>query len=319
MNKERAMIQRSAWPYLVLLIGVLIVSTAATMIKGTIDLGVPPLTVAAGRIAFAALILTPIAWQQAGAEIRQIQRNDWLWGFVAGACLAIHFATWITSLAYTSVASSTALVTTNPVFVALASWLIFKERLPWGAWLGVLLTVLGSLLVGLSDSGGGGGAHPLLGDALALVGAVTVSAYFLVGRSLRTRLALLPYIWLVYSAAAVALLLWMTLAGQSLLGLPPLAYLLLLGLAAGPQLLGHSAFNWALKYLSATLVTVAILGEPVGSAVLALLILRQPLQLLQLLGGALLLIGIAVTTQAERKIAPATPPATAEIEGKVAA
>ncbi len=305
--------QRSTLPYFVLLIGVLIVSTAATMIRAAIDLHVPPLTVAAGRLGFAALILTPIAWQRNGAEIRRIERSDWLWGLAAGAFLALHFATWITSLAYTSVASSTALVTTNPVFVALASWLIFRERLSWGVWAGVALTVLGSLLVGLSDSGGGGGTQPLLGDALALVGAVTVSAYFLVGRSLRTRLSLLPYIWLAYSSGAVVLLIWLALAGQSLFGLSPLAYLLLLGLAIGPQLLGHSAFNWALKYLSATLVTVAILGEPVGSAVLALLILRQPLQPLQLLGGALLLCGITVTTQAERKSVAPSAPVTTEV------
>jgi drug/metabolite transporter (DMT)-like permease len=109
----------------------------------------------------------------------------------------------------------------------------------------------------------------------------------------------LPYIWLVYSVAAVILLLWMLIAGQSLGGQPPQVYLLLLGLAIGPQLLGHTAFNWAIKYLSATFVTVAILGEPVGSALLAVLMLRQPLQQLQLVGGAVLLLGIAVTTLAE--------------------
>lgn len=302
--------QRSGLPYLVLVVGVVIASTAAIMIKGAIDLGVPPLTIATGRIAFAALILTPIAWRRAGQEIRQISRRDWLWSLTAGLCLAIHFATWISSLAYTSVASSTALVTTNPVFVALASWLLLRERLPAGTWLGVLLTVVGSALIGLSDSSGGSGSNPLLGDALALLGAVSVSGYFLIGRRLRTRLAILPYIWLVYSAAAVLLLIGLPFAGETLLGLPPLAYLLLLGLAIGPQLLGHTAFNWAIKYLSATIVTIAILGEPIGSAILAFVIFQQPVQPLQLVGGAVLLTGIAVATLAEQRTAqPVAAPA----------
>jgi drug/metabolite transporter (DMT)-like permease len=193
-------------------------------------------------------------------------------------------------------------VTTNPIFVALASALIFRERLPLGTWAGVLLTIAGSGLIAFSDSGAGTGAEPLLGDLLALLGAVSVSAYFLVGRALRNRLSLLPYIWLVYSTAAVVLLLLMTIAGESLLGLPPFVYLLLLGLAVGPQLLGHTAFNWALRYLSATVVTVGILGEPIGSALMALVLLGQPMQSLQLVGGAVLLAGIVVATLAERRL-----------------
>ncbi|MEI7768616.1 MAG: DMT family transporter [Chloroflexales bacterium] len=298
---------RSTAPYIILLIGVLIASTASIMITGALAMGIPPLTVAAGRIALASLILTPMAWARSGPALRQISRRDLGLAIAAGVCLAAHFAAWISSLAYTSVASSTALVTTNPVFVAMATWLIFRERLGPGTWAGVALTMGGSLLIGLSDSGGGGGGSaPLLGDGLALLGAVGVSGYFLLGRRLRAHLALLPYIWLVYTTAAVGLLVAMALAGQSLLGLPPAGYMLILGLALGPQLLGHTAFNWAIKYLSPTLVTIAILGEPIGSAALALAIFHQPLQPLQLIGGGVLLAGIAVASLAERR-APAPP------------
>jgi drug/metabolite transporter (DMT)-like permease len=308
------MTQRPWLPYVVLLIGVLIVSTAAVMINAAIRLDTHPLSIAAGRLTFAALILTPLTWRQSGTELRQIARRDWLWAFGSGIFLAVHFASWISSLAYTSVASSTALVATNPIFVALASVVLFRERLPPGVWLGVMLTVLGSALIGFSDHGGGSGSNPLLGDALALLGAVCASGYFLVGRSLRTRLSILPYIWMVYSSAAVILLLWMILAGQSLWGLPPMVYLLLLGLAIGPQLLGHTSFNWAIKYLSATFVTVAILGEPVGSAILAYMLPpHESVQPLQLAGGAVLLLGIAVTTRAEHR---ARQPATEVIEAE---
>lgn len=309
--------QRSVLPYLVLLGGVLVASTAAIMIRGAQELGTPSLTVAAGRLTFAAVILTPIAWGRAGAEIRGMHRRDWLWGLASGVFLAIHFAAWISSLAFTSVASSTALVATNPIFVALGSWLIFRERLAFGVWFGVALTVGGSLLIALSDHGGGSGSQPLLGDALALLGALGGSAYFLVGRSLRKRLTTLPYIWMVYSTAAVVLVAWMTLAGQSLWGLPPLVYLLLLGLALGPQLLGHTAFNWSIRYISATVVTVAILGEPIGSALLAYVLLAEPVRLLQALGGLTLLCGIAVATLAEHR-SQRSARAAVEVEGALA-
>ena len=317
MPKGKQPVNRPSFPYLVLVIGVLIASTASIMITGALALGISPLTIAAGRVVLASLILTPLAWGRAGPALRQVTRRDLWLALAAGACLAAHFATWISSLAYTSVASSTALVTTNPVFVALATWLIYRERLSLGSWVGVLLTVGGSLLIALSDSNGNSGATaPLLGDGLALLGALAVSGYFLLGRQLRTRLSLLPYIWLVYTATAIGLLGIMALAGQSLLGLPPMGYVLILGLALGPQLLGHTAFNWAIKYLSPTLVTVAILGEPLGSTALALVIFHQPLQPLQLLGGAVLLGGIAVATLAERHAAAPTAPL--EVKGELA-
>ncbi|NNJ09637.1 DMT family transporter [Chloroflexales bacterium ZM16-3] len=299
---------RSAVPYAILFVGVLIASTASIMITGAINLGISPIAIAAGRISLAALILTPLAWAKAGPELRRVSRRDLGLAMIAGICLAAHFASWISSLAYTSVASSTALVTTNPVFVALATWLIFRERLTVGTWVGVLLTVVGSALIGLSDRSGAGAA-PLLGDGLALLGAVTVSGYFLLGRLLRARMSLLPYIWLVYTTAAVVLLVANVFIGQSLLGLPPVGYLLILGLALGPQLLGHTAFNWAIKYLSPTLVTVAILGEPIGSAAMALLMFQQPLLPLQLAGGAVLLLGIAVAILAEHRRSPRPAPA----------
>jgi drug/metabolite transporter (DMT)-like permease len=308
----------SSFPYLVLLGGVLIASTAAIMITFARDAGTHPLVISAGRIAFASVILTPIALLRSAREIRSLSRRDWGLGLLSGVFLAVHFASWISSLAYTSVASSTALVTTNPVFVALVSYALWRERIGRTALLGILLTLFGSVLIAISDGGGGSGSNPLLGDLLALLGAVCVTGYFLIGRDLRRHIAILPYIWLVYSTAAVVLLLWMALAGYTLLGLPSGVYLLLLLLAVGPQLLGHTAFNWSIKYLSATFVTVAILGEPIGSTILALILLpEQRLQPLQIAGGVLLLAGIAIATLAERQDRQATR-AIAEVEGTVA-
>ncbi|MFN8486901.1 MAG: DMT family transporter [Caldilineaceae bacterium] len=289
-------------PYLVLTGGVLIVSTASILIRLAQQQGVPSLTIAAGRLGFAALLLTPLAWWQAGKELRSLSRRDYWLGGLSGLFLAIHFATWISSLAYTSVASSAALVSTNPLWVGIASFLIFKEKVGRATFIGIGLTLLGSLLIIFSDSSTAAQTHftaPLLGNGLALTGAVTVTAYFLIGRRLRQRLSLLAYIWLAYTSAAFFLFVASGFGGQGLFGLKPLPYLLLLGLAIGPQLLGHTSFNWSLRHLSATFVAIALLAEPIGSALLAWLIFGEGFAPLQMAGFVLLLVGIYVAARSE--------------------
>lgn len=295
---------RAALPYLVLFAGVLIASTASIMVRFAQGAGMPSLSIAAGRLGLAALILAPIAWARAGAELRSLTRRDLLLALASGAFLAVHFASWISSLAYTSVASSAALVSTSPLWVGLASLLLFRERLGWQTLAGIGATLLGTALIGLSDSTGSSQPNPGLGNALALLGAVTMTGYLLIGRDLRRRLSVLAYIYVVYSTAAAILLGWAMLAGQPLLGFPPYVYLLLLALAVGPQLLGHTSFNYALSALSATFVAVAILGEPIGSALLALAIFGETFEQLQLAGFVMLLAGIYLASLHEARAQP---------------
>ena len=314
---------RRLLPFLVLAVGVLAAASSSILIKLAQNLGMSSVNIAAGRMAFAALILLPFALSQGRADIRQLKRREIRLGLIAGAFLAIHFVAWFSSLEYTSVASSVALVTTNPLWVALASVLFFREKLSPLTIIGLALTVSGSLLITLSDSSGGFGKNPLFGDALALLGAVAVSVYFLIGRELRRRLNTLPYISLVYTSAAAMLLLIATvselLRGGNLgaiVAVPALGWLLLLGLAIGPQLLGHTSFNWALRYLSATFVAVAILGEPIGSALLALFFFNERFQLLQLAGFAVLLVGIAVAARAESSAPKTVAPPVAIVQAE---
>ncbi|MCX6048948.1 MAG: DMT family transporter [Chloroflexi bacterium] len=294
--------RRPLLPYLVLTGGVLIVATASILIRLAQQQGVGSLTIAAGRLGLAALVLTPLAWWRAGTELRSLSKRDYWLGGLSGLFLAVHFATWISSLAYTSVASSAALVTTNPLWVGIASLVILKEKVSRAALIGVALTFAGSLLIVLSDAGATAQTRytaPLLGNSLALTGAVAITGYFLIGRNLRQRLSLLAYIWLAYTSAALFLLIASQFSGQGIFGLTPLAYLLLLGLALGPQLLGHTSFNWSLRHLSATFVAVAILGEPIGSALLAWLLFGESFASLQLAGFVLLLLGIYVAARSE--------------------
>lgn len=296
-------------PYLVLLGGITAASTSSIIIRMAQGLGLPSISIAAGRMLLASLILLPVVLLRGRAELRAIGRRDVLLGVAAGLFLAAHFAAWITSLAYTSVASSAALVCTNPLWVGLASWLLLRERLAPATLLGIALTLGGSVVISISDSGGAAGPNALLGNGLALLGAMAGSGYFLLGRDLRRRISILTYIFLAYSTAALALLALALAVGPGdtalLAATAPIGELaipgwaLLLGLALGPQLLGHTAYNWSLRYLSATFVAVAMLGEPIGSALLALWLLGEGFQPLQLAGFVLLLVGIATAARAE--------------------
>jgi drug/metabolite transporter (DMT)-like permease len=283
----------------VLAAGVLLVSSASILIRFAQGLGVPSLSLAAWRLTLASLILTPFVLARSRRELARLAPRDIGLAVLAGAFLAIHFATWIASLAYTSVAASTVLVTTNPIWIAAASWLLFRERPGAGLLLGIVLAFSGSVAIFAAGAAHPAGVNPELGNALALFGSIMVSGYLLIGRSLRPRLSLLAYIWLVYTAAAIALLAAVLATGGPMLGFDTTAYALLLALAVGPQLGGHTAFNWALRYLSPAFIAIAILGEPIGAALLAFLILGERVAPLELAGFVLLLLGIYRAARSE--------------------
>ena len=284
-------------PYLGVGLGVMTVSTAAILIR-LAQVETHSLAIAAWRLTLATFVLTPIVLTTHRSELHTLTGREWGSALAAGLLLAVHFATWITSLAYTSVAASVVLVTTNPLFVGLASHLLLRERLSRGVVVALLAATAGSVLIGLGDLGKG--SHRLWGDVLALVGAITAAGYFLIGRRLRARLSLLAYVFPVYGTAALALMILVLVSGLPVIPQRPQTWLWLLLLALGPQILGHSSLNWALRYLSATYVTLAILGEPVGSTLLAWWLLGEKPSLWAVAGGALILAGIAVASHAER-------------------
>lgn len=306
MRQDHSTDQR--WAYVVLGLGVIIISSSSILTRYAQAAGVPSLSIAAVRLALAAAILTPLVWVKASAEIRALSARDIRLGLAGGALLAAHFATWISSLAYTSVASSTVLVTTNPIWIALASVLIFRERMGKAVVVAIGFAVLGSTLIFLADSGiDSPQPDPLLGNTLAVVGSLTVSGYLLIGRSLRRRLSLLAYVWLVYSSCALALVCVALIAQQPLWGFTPVAWICLVALALGPQLLGHTVFNWALKHVSATFIALTILGEPIGSALLALVLFGEGFSPLQITGFVALLTGIYLAARSERSMPPPPP------------
>ncbi len=285
---------------------VAVVSTASILIRLAQAEGASSLTIAAVRLGLAAAILAPFAWLKAGREIMRLGRRELGLCLLSGLFLAIHFGTWISSLEYTSVASSAALVTTNPLWVGLASAVLLRERPAPAALAGIALTVAGSVLIFAADFGGSEttATNPLLGNALALVGAISASGYLLVGRALRARISLTAYVWLAYMVAAMLLGAAVAASGTALAALSGPAWGFMALLAIGPQLAGHTAFNWAVRRLTATFVAIAILGEPVGAAILAWFFFEEGFTMLQLIGFVLLLAGIFGAARGEKVSAP---------------
>lgn len=295
-------------PLAALAFGVAGASTASIFIRYAQGYA-PSLVIAAYRLALATLVLLPFVLTRGRTSLRAMTHRQIRLTALSGIFLAIHFATWITSLQYTSVASSVVLVSTAPLFVALLSRPVLHEGISRQQLVGLGLALLGTVAIGLNDACAwetarrcpsvdqlvAGGAAK--GDLLALIGALAVAWYMLIGRLLRSDVALLPYISLTYGSAAVTLMGTVFVLRLPMVGYPAAAYGWFALLALIPQLVAHSTYNWALRYLSAAYVSVTLLGEPVGSTLLAFLLLGERPGALKLLGGLLILVGIVIASR----------------------
>jgi drug/metabolite transporter (DMT)-like permease len=272
----------------------IVISSAAVLIRLCDDAGAA--AIAAARMGIATLVLLPVAAAR-GRRILSIPPHCRGFILLSGIFLAAHFYLWMSSLKQTSVMSSVVIVTTNPIFVGLASYFLFKERVGSGLCLGILLAAVGGAVIALSDTHTG--PTSLRGDGLSLCGALMASCYLLVGRKVRRDVDTLPYILPVYGIAAI--LLCAVAAGQreSWWEYRATTYVYLVLLALGPQLLGHSTLNWGLRHLSATFIAVCILAEPVGATLLAYFLLDEKIDLLQGIGAVLILAGIFLAAKAQ--------------------
>lgn len=285
-------------PLAALALAVVAVSTSAILIRWS---RAPSSVAAFYRVLFTTLLLAPVAVVRYREAFARLSMRDWLVAASSGLALAAHFAAWFESLEWTSVAASVTLVQTQPVFVALgAAWLL-EERLNRRIVVGIGVALAGSVLLSVGDLLSGGafaGSNPLYGDALALVGALAAAGYVLAGRSLRQRLPLIPYVIVVYTVSAIGLLVWTVGQGASLGPYPPREWVLFLAMAVGPGIFGHTVVNWALAHVESSVVSVTLVGEPVGSTLLALLLLGEVPPAMTAVGGVVVLVGIVLTARA---------------------
>lgn len=280
--------------YVILLLGIIAVSFASILIKLC---DAPSMVIASYRLSFASLFFITSAGVRKVNPFSSFSYRDLNFALLSGLFLCLHFTTWITSLRYTSVASSVVLVSTTPIFVALGSIVFLREKISKLLAIGIGATVLGAIILSFKDYGIG--KNPLLGDGLALIGALGGAGYFLIGRQLRARIDTLDYVIVVYSTTALFLIVITKLFDYSFVGYEPKIYLLFFLIAFVPQVIGHTSFNWALKYLSAAMVAVITLGEPIGATILAYFILGEKITALQIFGCILILTGVALAIKGE--------------------
>lgn len=274
-------------PKWVVLIGVFSVSISPLLSKAA---EAPAHITAFYRLLFTVMLMTLLKPRQVLTDIRTLPWKDALLSWASGFFLALHFTAWIASLQYTSVASSTVLVSMHPPLMLIMAWLLLRERPTRQQTFAVLLTVVGSAVLALQDWGRG--QDSLFGDALAILGAVFVVIYLIIGRTVRSRVDNHQYTLHTYVSCTVTLLLIGLSLRTPFTGYAPKEYLIFLALAIFPTMLGHTLFNWALEYVSPTLISISVLGEPVFAAILALFLFSEPIGLLQGVGGLIILTGI---------------------------
>ncbi len=282
-------------PLAALAVAVLAVSTSAILVRYS---AAPSVVKAFYRVLFTVGLLAPVAALRYRAAILGLSARHGVAAAATGVALAVHFAAWFESLEWTSVAASVTLVQSQPLFVALGAAALLGEHVTRRAGLGILVAVGGMAAMTLPEATLTG-ARPAYGNALAVLGAAMAAAYVLAGRSLRQEVALVPYVTVVYAACALTLL-GVALAGGATVWLgayPSREWLLFLAMAVGPGILGHTVINWALEHVESHVVSVSLLGEPVGSTLLAVALLGEVPAAPTVLGAAVVLAGIYLTVR----------------------
>ena len=283
-------------PIVILVFGIIGVSTGSIFARLA---DAPALVTAAYRVGLASLILIPLAVWKAGDELRNLSSREIRLAILSGFFLALHFASWISSLDYTAIANSVVLVNTIPLWVGLLTPMIAKDRLTRATVISIIVSVIGGVIIGFGDFAAGGQA--LLGDFLAVIGAICAAIYLLLGRNLRRKLSLLSYIAICYGSAA--LFLWLAVIALQLpvSGYDTQTVAAFWAMALVSQIIGHSSYNWALKWFSTGFIAVALLGEPIGSTIMAFLIFNEGLTWPKAIGGLFILSAIYIAAAGESK------------------
>lgn len=275
-------------PYIAVAIGVISVSTSAVFVKLASE--APAAIIANYRLLIAVIIMAPLIYFKYRHEFKYIQKKDWIYSSLAGVFLAFHFILWFESLNYTSVASSVVLVTLQPIFAFLGTYLFFKERFSPAAVISMFIALFGSFIISWGDFQLG--PKELFGDILALLGAVMITIYFLFGQDARKRISLMPYTFIVYGISSLTLILYNLILANDFFGYPADHWWIFIALAIIPTFFGHTLFNWALRWLSTATISMGIVFEPVGASLLAYLILNERVSSSQWLGGTIVILGL---------------------------
>lgn len=272
---------------LAVILGVASSSVSAVLVRIT---DAPSMVLVFYRVGFASAFLLPFFLTAFRRERANIPRRDYLLSAVSGVFLGFHFTAFFQSLRYTSISSSVVLVDTEVFFIALMTFLFFHEKMGMKSWVGIFLTFVGSVVIALADAGGG--SNVLLGDFIALGGACCMAVYTMLGAICRRHMSTTVYTFLVYSFAALTVLLVLSVQGVGLVGYGAVNYLSGLGLALFCTLMGHSLFSWSLKYVKPAFVSASKMLEPVFATVWGIVFFLEIPSLFVVAGGILVVAGI---------------------------
>ena len=282
-------------PAIALFGGVLAISTGAILIR--IAEEAPALVIAAYRVGIAAAIILPVALVKVRDELLSLSKADVIIAFTAGFFLAMHFAAFVSSLKFTSIANSVVLVNTSPLWVGIFAPLITKEKVKRVVILSIFMSIFGASIIGCDDYASENSA--LWGDCLALAGGFSMAGYLLMGKKLRQKLSLIAYITVCYGSSAIILWALVILLDFPIWGFSNQTVAAFFSMALLPQLLGHTCYNWALRYFSTSFVAVSLLGEPVGSIFLAYVLFHEGLTYMNVIGGLFILTAIYLAARSE--------------------
>lgn len=297
--------------YLILFCGVFSLSTSAIFVRTA---AAPSAIIAFYRLFFAALVLLPflLLHKRNRQELFLLTGKQWGLGLLSGLFLAVHYVLWFESLRYTSVASSTVIVTLQPLFSIAGGYLLFKERLDKKALIGCFIAISGSIVIGWGDLRLS--PQALFGDLLAFLAAGVIAAYFFIGQHVRKNLSVIPYSLLGYGSSALFLAIYAFSWEVSFINYPATTWASFIGLALIATIGGQMIFNWLLKWLSTTVISMSILGETIGTCILAYFLLHEGISLQQGIGIVMILAGLLLFMLKSQKTSDLSPDQTSETE-----
>lgn len=276
--------------HLIVMLGVMGVSLSPIFVRFSTA---PSMVLVFYRVTWATLLLTPYVLWRHKDEVKALKKRDWMLCVLAGIFLGLHFVSYFESLRRTAIAPAAVLVNTEAIFVTIGTVLFMRAKLSRKAWFAVLLTFVGSVIVAMADAGSGGGA--LLGNLLALAGAIFGAVYTMLGTACRRGgVSTMVYSYFLYASAALTVLLFLAVSGTVPLGYEPVNFLTTLGMAVCCTIGGHSVYSWGLKFLPASFVASAKMMEPVFASVWALFLFAEKPGILVILGGAVVILGIVI-------------------------
>lgn len=288
--------------YLAVAVAVVSASSAAILIRLALAESMSPIFITSARLSIAALLLTPLALKRHWGDIQGLGGRELLLAAASGAFLALHFVAWVSALQYTTVLVSVVIVSSGPIWVAILEVIFLRVHLSRLVIVGLLIALAGGIFIGLPSAGpdllaNADGQTTLTGAFLSWIGALAISVYLLIGRKLRAKLPVIPYIWLVYGIAALVMLALALGTATPIWGFRLEGYFILLVMGLAPQLLGHSSMNYILAYFPATLVSMFSQLEPIGSAALALIFFRELPPAQQIIGSCGIIAGVFLASR----------------------